>query len=150
MMVFLLLFLLVASCVLIHGAGMVAGLVLLNASLRRLDQRFSPMGAGWLLTRIVFGLLLLHLTQILVWAAVYQWEGCFADFGTAFYYSTTSYSTVGYGDVIPSAKWRTMGAVEAVIGILMFGWSTGALFTCVNRVQSAFMKDYRNRQRHPD
>lgn len=150
MMGFLLLFCLVASCVLIHGAGMVAGLVLLNASWRRLEQRFSPISAGWLLTRIVFGLLILHLMQILVWAAVYQWEGCFSDFGTAFYYSTTSYSTVGYGDVIPSDKWRTMGAVEAVIGILMFGWSTGALFSCVNHMQSAIMRDYRHRHRNSD
>jgi hypothetical protein len=73
-----------------------------------------------------------------VWAACYHWIGCFTDFSTAFYYSATSYSTVGYGDVIPDESWRIVGAIEAVTGILMFGWSTGVLFSVVNHLLSRF------------
>jgi hypothetical protein len=74
----------------------------------------------------------------LVWAACYHWSGCFSDFATSFYYSATSYSTVGYGDVNPPANWRIVGAIEAVTGILMFGWSTGVLFSTVNYLLGRF------------
>ncbi len=94
----------------------------------------------WILIRVVYGLLLLHLLQILVWAACYVACGCLPDFATAFYYSATSYSTVGYGDVTPEGNWRILGAVEAVTGILMFGWSTGVLFSVVSHLQSRFHK----------
>jgi hypothetical protein len=39
---------------------------------------------------------------------------------------------VGYGGVIPIGIWRILGSIEAVTGILMFGWSTGVLFAVVN------------------
>ena len=43
-----------------------------------------------------------------------------------------------YGDVNPPGNWRILGAIEAVTGILMFGWSTGFLFSVVNRFQKHF------------
>ena len=49
--------------------------------------------------------------QITVWAACYQIRGCFPDFTTSFYFSATSYSTVGYGDVLLPERWRILGSV---------------------------------------
>ena len=45
---------------------------------------------------------------------------------------------MGYGDVNPPEKWRIVGAIEAVTGILMFGWSTGVLFAVVNHLLGRF------------
>lgn len=132
----LLLFLLVSVCVTIHGIGMLLGLRWLDRFERTGDATLR--GMFWLLIRLVYGLLMLHLIQILVWALSYQWSGCFPDFATSFYYSATSYSTAGYGDVNPPGNWRILGAIEAVTGILMFGWSTGVLFSIVNRFQKHF------------
>jgi len=136
----LLLFLLVSTCVTIHGLGMVLGLRWLSHAWPRHQHHFSLPRTFWILIRVVFGLLLLHLLQITVWAAVYDLRGCFASFDVSFYYSATSYSTVGYGDVIPPHPWRIFGAMEAVTGVLMFGWSTGVLFAVVNRLQAALFK----------
>jgi hypothetical protein len=138
----LLLLLLATACVVIHGFGMVLGLRWLKNKRGRHGHHFSLWESFWILISLVYGLLILHLIQIIVWAACYQWFGCFQDFKTAFYYSATSYSTVGYGDVIPPGNWRILGAVEAVTGILMFGWSTGVLFAVVNQLQARF-KDHR-------
>jgi hypothetical protein len=33
------------------------------------------------------------------------------------------YTTTGYGDMILPQPWRMVGAVEALVGILMRGWS---------------------------
>jgi hypothetical protein len=133
-----LLFFLVSSCVAIHGLGMILGLRWFSRTRPGYRHHFSVPQMFWLLVQVVFGLLVLHLLQILVWAACYQWSGCFPDFVTSFYYSATSYSTVGYGDVLPPGNWRILGAIEAVTGILMFGWSTGVLFSVVNHLQNRF------------
>lgn len=141
----LLLFLLVSACVGIHGLGMVFGLRWIGRSWPRQPHDFKLWTGFGILIRVVYGLLLLHLLQILVWAACYRWSGCFPDFTTSFYYSATSYSTVGYGDVLPPESWRVLGSVEAVTGVLMFGWSTGVLFAVVNRLQCCFMETLRHR-----
>jgi len=137
----LVLFLLVSACVTIHGLGMVLGLRWLARVWPGKEHSFSLPKLFWILIRVVFGLLILHLLQITVWAAVYSLKGCFPSFDISFYYSATSYATVGYGDVIPPAPWRVFGPIEAVTGVLMFGWSTGVLFSIVYRLQRHFLKD---------
>lgn len=134
----LLLFLLVSACVAIHGFGMIIGLRWLGRTWPRHGHHFRLPAMFWIIVRVVYGLLILHILQIIVWAACYHWTGCFADFKTCFYYSATSYSTVGYGDVIPPAEWKILGSIEAVTGVLMFGWSTGVLFSVVNHLQGRF------------
>ena len=134
----LILFILVSVCVAIHGVGMIFGLRWLGLNAPRHGHHFSLPAMFWILIRVVYGLLVLHILQIIVWAACYHWSGCFPDFSTSFYYSATSYSTVGYGDVNPPGNWCILGAVEAVTGILMFGWSTGVLFSVVNHIQGRF------------
>ena len=136
----LLVFLLVAACVTIHGIGMIVGLRWLTRAWPRREHHFSLPRTFWILIRVVFGLLLLHLLQISVWAGFYALAGCFQDFNTAFYFSATSYSTVGYGDVVLPPAWRVLGAIEAVTGVLMFGWSTGVLLTVINHLQVHFFK----------
>ena len=138
------LFLLVSICVTIHGVGMVLGLRWLgrDPTVRRCQS--SLPATFWMLIRVVFGLLVLHLLQIFVWAVCYHWDACFPDFATSFYYSATSYSSVGYGDVIPPGNWRILGSIEAVTGILMFGWSTGVLFAVVHRLMGQFVAPSRH------
>lgn len=134
----LVLFVLISACVAIHGVGMIIGLRWLGRSASQLEPRFSLLWTFWLLVRVVYGLLVLHVLQIMLWAGFYHWGGCFPDFETSFYYSATSYSTVGYGDVIPALEWRILGSMEAVTGVLMFGWSTGVLFAVAQGVHARF------------
>ncbi len=142
----LLLFVLITLCVGIHGLGMILGLRWLRrAGPGSRHHHHTLPEMFWILVRVVYGLLLLHLLQILVWAACYHWNGCFADFSTCFYYSATSYSTAGYGDVNPPGNWRILGSIEAVTGVLMFGWSAGVLFAVVNHLLGRFRQ-----VRHPD
>lgn len=143
MIILLIAFGLVAACVVIHAVGMLAGLRWL-ASLER-DTHAPAFRAGnltllWLLIRIVAGLLALHLLHILVWGAFYYARGLFDTFETAMYFSAVTYTTVGYGDVTLHADWRMLGAIEAVTGVLMVGWSTGMLFAVATRLQTHFLK----------
>ena len=99
-----------------------------------LQDRHRPV---WTLTRLVGMLLVLHLVEMAVWAAAYTATGVFADFDTSLYYSLKSYTTVGYGDVLPPNSWRLLGPIEAAVGVLMLGWSTSILVATVQRIYNA-------------
>lgn len=85
---------------------------------------------GVFVTFLFFG----HLLQIAVWAAMFRLVGAFDDFATAFYHSTVNYSTLGYGDIVMERPWRLAGALEASVGVMMFGVSTATLFAAVSRL----------------
>ena len=95
---------------------------------------FEKQRPVWTLTRLVGLLLLVHLVEMALWAAAYAGAGIFADFETSLYYSLTSYTTVGYGDVLPKNSWRLIGPIEAAVGILMLGWSTSIIVAAVQRI----------------
>ena len=75
-----------------------------------------------------------HLNQIALWAVAYLVCGLFSDFETAFYYSAQNYTALGYGDVVLSERWRLLGPLEAVGGLLAFGLSTAVLFAILSRL----------------
>jgi len=121
-----------ALTVMIHAAGMVSVLRRLLGSSVALDTRFWPM--TWLLVRVAWMLILLHLAEIAVWALFYWWQRCLPDAESAFYFSGVTYTTVGYGDLVLPKEWRMLGPVEALTGILMCGLSTGFFFAIVSKV----------------
>src|SRR4051812_22381970 len=102
---------------------------------------WKPVTAGptlprpvWTLIRLVSLLLMLHLMEVAAWAVAYEFANVLPDFETALYYSLKSYTTVGYGDVLPSVSWRLLGPIEAAVGILMLGWSTSIIVAAVQRI----------------
>ena len=79
-----------------------------------------------------------HLLQVGLWASLFFKLGEFESYADAFYHSMVNFSSLGYGDIVMSEKWRLLGAMEATGGILMFGISTGlglAVFTTLIRRQ---------------
>ena len=52
-----------------------------------------------------------------------------------FYFAFVNYTTLGYGDVVPSAEWRLIGPITAMNGVLLFGWSTAVLFDVIRTVE---------------
>ena len=75
-----------------------------------------------------------HLLQIAIWAMLFLKLGEFNTFTTAFYHSAVNFSSLGYGDIVMSERWRLLGALEAGNGVLMFGLSTGTLLSVMNRL----------------
>jgi voltage-gated potassium channel Kch len=73
-----------------------------------------------------------HMLQFATWALVFTWLGEFTDFATAFYHSTVNFTSLGYGDIVMSEKWRLLGALEAGNGVLMFGLSASTILSIMN------------------
>ena len=95
--------------------------------------RLGAIRSAMLIMRLMTAFIVLHIVEILLWAAFYRWL-CFPLWESAFYFSTSSYATVGYGDVILPQMWRTLGPVESIIGVLMCGLSASFLFAIVSRL----------------
>jgi len=79
------------------------------------------------------GVIALQAVVISLWASCYRLL-CFSSWGSAFYFSAASYSTVGYGDVLLPSKWRLLGPLEAMVGVLMCGISVGLIFALITRL----------------
>ena len=80
-----------------------------------------------------------HYIDIILWAVAYWiFAGAehFANFEDAVYFSSVTYTTLGYGDVTLSDKWRLLCGIQAMNGVLLFGWSTAILFYLVQRFWS--------------
>ena len=75
-----------------------------------------------------------HIFQFATWATLFFALGEFTTFEEAFYHSTVNFTSLGYGDIVMSADWRLLGAMEATSGILMFGISTGVGLAVFNRL----------------
>jgi voltage-gated potassium channel len=86
-----------------------------------------------LVMRTSVAVILLHGLIILLWASCYRWL-CFPAWESAFYFSASTYATVGYGDIILSSKWRLLGPLEAMVGMLMSGVTIGLLFATMSRL----------------
>jgi len=126
---------LLALTVMIHAAGLAAVLRRSLGSPAPLDTRFWPV--TWLLVRVAWVLILLHLAEIAVWTLFYWWQQCLPDVESSFYFSGVTYTTVGYGDLVLPKEWRLLGPVEGLTGILMCGLSTGFFFAIVSKVFAA-------------
>jgi len=129
----LLAFVLAGVTVIIHAVATARVVMpVAGAWSRRMDTADAP-GPILMLTRLVSGLLVLHLFEMIVWGTTFAYAGVLPDFEQALYYSLESYTTVGYGDVIAPPSRRLLGPIEAAVGVLMFGWSTGIIVAGVQR-----------------
>lgn len=127
-------FTLVSVCVVIH----IVGLVLLAHRLIRyrpkVESEFNISRYSVLLISVFAVIVLLHLAETLVWAGFYELSSLFGDFETSWYFSVGSYTTIGYGDVVLPARWRMLGGLEGITGVLLCGLSTAFLFTVLNEL----------------
>jgi Ion channel len=85
----------------------------------------------------VMTLFLGHLAQVGIWSALYVWLGEFHHPWDAAYFSLASFTTVGASELELSAGHRVLGAAEAGIGMLMFGWSTALLVALIGHTWDA-------------
>ena len=117
----------------LQWAGMGAVIAWARNTLASDVYRLGPFRSAVLMVRFITAFIVLHALEILLWAGFYRWR-CFPRSEPAFYFSASSYATVGYGDVVLPQVWRTLGPVESIIGVLMCALSASFLFAIVTRL----------------
>jgi hypothetical protein len=74
-----------------------------------------------------------HAVEVIVWALAYLIVGA-APRGSGFaYFAFVNYTTLGYGDIVPVERWRLLGPITALNGVLLIGWSTAVIFEVLRR-----------------
>jgi len=129
--------LMLVLCIAVHGLGLAALNKALHteASIERINriEPLSPHGLIFTLA-IVIALIALHGFEIWAFAILYVWLGAIPSLEAALYFSTISYSTVGYSDSHILTAWRLTGAFESILGMILLGWSTAFFIRMLGRI----------------
>jgi hypothetical protein len=93
---------------------------------------------------VVMGCFIAHTIEVWLYAIAYllldltelgslkgHIEEHFADF---LYFSATSYSTLGIGDVYPMGVFRLISGIESINGLFLIAWSTSFTYFVMDRL----------------
>jgi hypothetical protein len=85
--------------------------------------------------------------EILAWAVLFLRQGAVASVEQALYFSSVTFASLGYGDITLAIPFRLLASLEALVGILMAGWSTALL---VALAQKCLILRFHGTARGPD
>ena len=122
-----------AACVIVQSMGTLVMIQWVARARQVFDSPYVVRRVGLLLGLFMF-IILLHLIQIALWAIVFWREGELPTLEKAAYFSITTYTTVGFGDVVLGPGWRVLAGIEGLTGLILVGWSTAFVFAVVNRM----------------
>lgn len=125
--------LIISMTVVIHTFGLIwvtHGMNWLTGKIRLQAHRSRVLA----MNSVVIGIFAVLTVEVWLWAFAYYLLNVFGDFETALYFSTSTFSTVGYGDLVTSEQWRLLAGLESVNGFLLIGWSTAYLVAASMRV----------------
>jgi len=76
----------------------------------------------------------LHSIEAGIWAAAYRLLGALPDGETAMLYSLSAITTYGHSQLFLTDRWRLMGALEALNGVILIGLTTALMYGLIQRV----------------
>ena len=77
-----------------------------------------------------------HTCEVIVWSLAYAIFNVTPENAGVVYFAFVNYTTPGYGDVLPVERWRLLGPITAMNGILLFGWSTAVIFEVLRKAMA--------------
>jgi len=77
----------------------------------------------------------LHGLEAGAWALLYIRLGAMSDASTSMLYSLSAITSYGHSNVFLEERWRLLGAIEAMNGLILFGLTTAFLFAAIEEVR---------------
>ena len=131
----------------IHGFGMLTILRVSNKVTGTLESKKSLI-TGMLPVILASCLILIvHLTEVMIWSLFFIWKGSFPNSSLSFYFSLNEYTTLGSNFHLP-LRWRLLEGMIATAGMLAFAWSTGILITLAQKFQQHQMEIYKSKRQN--
>ena len=72
--------------------------------------------------------------QVVIWGSLFVCLGEFDEVYQAIYHSGVNFTSLGYGDVVMSHRWKLLGPLEAATGVVMFGLTAAALMAVLQHL----------------
>lgn len=92
------------------------------------DRRKSQAWLATVMVATVGVLMVAHVAEVITWSLAYAILNVVPAGTDVLYFAFVNYTTLGYGDVVPVERWRLLGPMAAMNGVLLFGWSTAVIF----------------------
>ena len=105
-----------------------------HESLRAVQTVWLPIRLALVMMAAVTVLMTAHLIEVITWGVTYAVVDAVPDQTDAFYFAFVNYTTLGYGDILPTKRWRILGPMAAMNGVLLFGWSTAVIYNILRTV----------------
>lgn len=97
---------------------------------------------------VIIGSFAAHIAEVVLYAvAIYalaRWFGVgtlgsmpVPSLDMSLYFSAETYSSLGYGDVVPHGPLRMLAGLEALNGLLLIGWSASYVYVAMERFWNA-------------
>jgi voltage-gated potassium channel len=122
--------LILLTCI-IHGFGLdrIMGMIVRHIT-RTEEGRHRRLYKIFFAVVSILGIFLLVTVHIWLWALTYELLSIpeFKTLEDAVYFSTVTFTTLGYGDIVLHDQWRVLSGIEAANGVVLLGWSTAFLF----------------------
>ncbi len=80
---------------------------------------------------------ILHAVEAMFWAVAYVALGALPDPRTAMLFSMEAQTSFGHDSLYLAPHWQMLGALEALVGVMMFGLTVAFLFSIMQRVGPA-------------
>ena len=123
----------------IHAAVMAAVVSTAHRALQW-ERRRPQVWLAAAMVATVGVLMVAHVAEVGVWALAYAILDVAPPGADVLSFAFVNYTTLGYGDVVPVERWRLLGPMAAMNGVLLFGWSTAVIFEVLRQAM-------RNRKR---
>jgi voltage-gated potassium channel Kch len=114
--------------VLVHCAFTLAAVSMFGGP--RIRKRHRERFAA--LATLVLMMFFATLLEASAWAITYVVIDAIPNLEKALYFSTVTFTTLGYGDITLSEDWRLLAAFQAANGSIMFGWTTALVVALVH------------------
>jgi hypothetical protein len=97
------------------------------------------------LIAVIFGAFAAHIIEIMIYGLAYFLLATEFDVGTmgqtntlpfslCVYFSAETFTSLGYGDVVPHGDLRLLAGMEALNGLLLIGWTGSYTYITMQRV----------------
>ncbi|HEV7283286.1 MAG TPA: ion channel [Kaistia sp.] len=121
------------------------------AVLAFISEGLMPRLGRWGRWRLVamFGVLIpAHLLEILIFAGAFWTTERFSDLGSLhgalaagfrsyLYFSASAYTSLGFGDIVPTGELRLIASMETLCGLILIGWSASFTYLEMGRYWEA-------------
>lgn len=133
----MLLQLLLAGCVI--GTTVIIQALFMSVGLRRLkslEEAGHPIlkRPNLVVVTWISFLLVPISIDVVLWACLYRLRNALPSFEEALYFSTVTFTTVGYGDIVLDRHSRLLATFEAANGWIIFGWATALMMIVIQRL----------------
>jgi len=123
--------------IIIHSVFMVVGAKIAKWRRSHFGNIRKETAKAVLLSGLTIWLFLAVVIEAGLWAMLYLLNPLITalpDLETAFYFSMVTFTTLGFGDVVLIGQWRTLAAIQAANGVIIFGWTTALIFYFIQHV----------------